>query len=69
MTHEESGSTCACGGNCSCQSSGQQHEVAYLTREQYIMKLEEYLVDLKAEIEAVEIELNELKSPVLMANG
>ncbi len=65
MSHDESAHTCACGGNCSCQTS-RQDEMVYLTREQYIMKLEEYLVDLRAEIDAVEAELSELKAPVVL---
>jgi len=69
MSHEESGQTCACGGNCSCQTSDQTQNV-YLTREEYIDRLEHYLVELKAEIESVESELEELKMPVLvMAKG
>jgi len=68
MTHEESAHTCACGGNCSCQSS-QQSESIYLTREEYIERLEQYLVDLKAEIDSVEKELMQLKTPLVMAQG
>jgi hypothetical protein len=68
MSHDESGHTCACGGNCSCQTSGQA-ETIYLTREEYIERLEHYLVDLKAEIASVESELMELKSPAVLAKG
>lgn len=53
------GETCACGGSCGC-GSHEQAEV-YLTREEYIQRLEQYLVDLKAEIEAVETELTSLR--------
>ena len=68
MPHDESSHTCACGGNCSCQTSGEVREV-YLTREEYVARLEQYLVDLRAEIVSVEAELAELKSPVLVAGG
>jgi hypothetical protein len=67
MEHEESGHTCTCGGNCSCNS--EQNAAVYLTTEEYIMRLEQYLVDLKAEIEAVEKELSILRSPVPEALG
>jgi hypothetical protein len=33
----------------------------YLTRDEYVARLEQYLVDLKAEIQAVEAELLELR--------
>jgi hypothetical protein len=65
MSHDESSSTCACGGNCGCNTSQESGKV-YLTQEEYIGKLEHYLVDLKAEIESVEQELMELKSPAEM---
>lgn len=65
MPHDDSTQPCACGGSCSCQSSEQAQSV-YLTREEYIDRLEHYLVDLKAEIVSVEKELMELKSPVVM---
>ncbi len=52
------GGTCACGGNCGC---GGHTEEVYLTREEYIARLEQYLVELKAEIQAVEAELTELR--------
>ncbi len=46
---------CSCGGNCGC---GESHaEEIYLTREEYVARLEQYLVDLKAEIRSVEEEL------------
>ncbi len=51
-------STCACGGSCGC---GGSHEHQYLTREEYVSRLEQYLVDLKAEIQAVEEELTSLR--------
>jgi hypothetical protein len=55
---DNTGGTCACGGNCSC---GGHTEEVYLTREEYIARLEQYLVELKAEIQAVEAELTELR--------
>jgi hypothetical protein len=68
MSHDESSQTCACGGSCSCQSFEQTQHV-YLTREEYIERLEHYLVELKAEIASAESELMELKSPAVMAKG
>ena len=62
MFHNEESHTCACGGNCGCQDS-QQLDSRYLTRDEYIARLEQYLADLKAEIEAVELELNKMRQP------
>lgn len=57
---------CSCGGNCGCnedaQFSGGQ---VYLTRDEYIVRLEQYLGELKAEIASVEGELAELRSETL----
>ncbi len=50
---------CACGGSCGCGSHSSQE--VYLTREEYIARLEQYLEDLKAEIRSVEAELAELR--------
>lgn len=59
---EEMSSTCACGGTCGCGGHDQQQEeVVYLTRDEYITRLEQYLVELKAEIQSVESELSELR--------
>lgn len=58
---DDIGGTCACGGSCGCGGHEQQVEDVYLTREQYIARLEQYLVELKAEIQAVETELVELR--------
>jgi hypothetical protein len=55
----ENSSSCACGGNCGC--GGHSHQERYLTREEYIARLEQYLVELKAEILSVENELVELR--------
>jgi len=56
---------CGCGGSCNC---GEEHQVSriYLTRDEYISRLEQYLVDLKTEIVAVEEELAMLKQEVLV---
>ena len=62
MDHDESTHTCACGGSCGCQDNAQVNRV-YLTQEEYVARLEQYLVDLKAEISAVEEELTKLKQP------
>lgn len=58
---DEMGGTCACGGSCGCGGHDQQAEEIYLTREDYITRLEQYLVELKAEIEAVQSELAQLR--------
>ena len=63
MSSEDS--TCACGGNCSCGSHTDESPRVFLTREEYVQRLETYLEDLKAEIEAVNNELAELRQPVL----
>jgi len=40
----------------------------YLTRDEYVARLEQYLVDLKAEIQAVEAELLELRQEAAQGN-
>lgn len=55
------GSTCACGGNCGCGNHTEEAPRAFLTRDEYVQRLEHYLEDLKAEIEAVERELVDLR--------
>lgn len=62
MSHNDSGHACACGGSCGCNSS-QEAEENFLTREEYIARLEQYLVDLKTEIAAVEVELFKMRQP------
>lgn len=57
----DNGGSCACGGSCGCGEHGHHAEEVYLTREEYIARLEQYLVDLKAEIQSVEAELMELR--------
>jgi len=54
---------CACGGSCGCGGAHaeQTQQRVYLTREEYITRLEEYLVQLRAEIESVEQELMGLR--------
>lgn len=61
MTEE---ANCCCGGSCGCGGHADETERVYLTREEYIQRLEEYLEDLKAEIEAVNGELAELRQAV-----
>lgn len=58
---EDMGGSCSCGGSCGCGGSGHAHQEVYLTREEYILRLEEYLGELKAEILAVENELAGLR--------
>lgn len=55
-----SGEGCACGGSCGCGGHSQTEEV-FLTREEYIVRLEQYLKDLRAEIHSVEEELSQLR--------
>ncbi|MBE0698201.1 MAG: hypothetical protein IH586_14885 [Anaerolineaceae bacterium] len=57
----DTGGSCACGGSCGCGGEGHHGEQVYLTREEYVARLEQYLVELKAEIESVENELVELR--------
>jgi len=54
--------SCACGGNCGCQDNEQTNRV-YLTQDEYVARLEQYLVELKTELSSVEEELNKLKQP------
>jgi hypothetical protein len=61
MALEESTHVCACGGNCGCQENLQSNSSTYLTREEYVARLEQYLVELKAEITSVEEELVSLR--------
>jgi hypothetical protein len=56
MALDESTHTCACGGACGCQDN-LQSDSSTLTREEYVTRLEQYLVELKAEITSVEEEL------------
>lgn len=60
---DHNGGSCACGGSCGCGGGGHSHQSqdVYLTRDEYIARLEQYLVDLKAEIASVEAELTELR--------
>ncbi len=58
----ESEQQCACGGACGCGGEG-HHHTEYVSREEYISRLERYLEDLKAEIQAVEAELAGLRQP------
>ncbi|MEN4010670.1 MAG: hypothetical protein AB1453_02215 [Chloroflexota bacterium] len=51
--------TCGCGGSCGC--SGEHGDMIALSRDDYIQRLEDYLRDLKAEMEAVERELHMLR--------
>jgi hypothetical protein len=57
----ENGGGCACGGSCGCGGHEHNSQEVYLTRDEYIARLEQYLVELKAEIQSVESELAELR--------
>ncbi len=56
---EMNGGGCSCGGSCGCGNHSSSE--VYLTREEYVARLEQYLQDLKDEIRAVEAELTGLK--------
>lgn len=58
------GESCACGGSCGCGGHSQHTEEVFLTRDEYIARLEQYLQELKSEIQAVEAELVELRQAV-----
>jgi hypothetical protein len=58
---DDIGGSCACGGSCGCGGHADKSEEVFLTREQYIARLEQYLMELKGEISAVETELAELR--------
>jgi len=58
---DNNGGTCACGGSCGCGGHDHHTQEVFLTREEYIARLEQYLVELKAEIQSVENELAELR--------
>lgn len=58
---DHNGGTCACGGSCGCGGHDHNTQEVYLTRDEYIARLEQYLVELKAEIQSVENELVELR--------
>lgn len=58
---DHNGGSCACGGSCGCGGHDHNTQEVYLTREQYIARLEQYLQDLRAEIVSVEAELAELR--------
>ena len=54
---------CACGGSCGCGENHAHSEQVYLSKEDYVIRLEQYLKDLKAEIVAVEEELAQIREP------
>jgi hypothetical protein len=58
------GDSCACGGSCGCGGHSEHADEVYLTRDEYVARLEQYLQELKAEIQAVEAELVELRQAV-----
>ena len=58
---------CSCGGNCGCDESQASVGRVYLTRDEYIVRLEQYLGELKAEIASVEGELAELRTETMAA--
>ena len=58
---EESAHVCSCGGNCGCQDEAMDSQQIYLTREEYVGRLEDYLARLKEEIVSVEQELVDLR--------
>ncbi len=53
------GCSCSCGGNGECEKSGFQRQ--YQTKAEQINELEQYLGELKAEVQAVEERLADLR--------
>jgi hypothetical protein len=54
------GTSCECGGECGCES-GSHFPRRYQTKEEQIAELENYLKDLKLEVQAVEERLTDLR--------
>jgi hypothetical protein len=54
---------CGCGCDCACECCGNSHRFhrRYQTKAEQIAELETYLSDLKAEVQAVEEQLEDLK--------
>jgi hypothetical protein len=52
---------CNCGCECECCGGGPHFHRRYQTKAEQIAELEEYLADLKAEVQAVEEHLIDLK--------
>jgi hypothetical protein len=58
---EESVHVCSCGGNCGCHDDVADTQQVVPTREEYIVRLEDYQSRLKEEIQLVEAELADLR--------
>jgi hypothetical protein len=52
---------CGCGGDCDCGEYAGGFERQYLTKAEKIAELEDYLGDLKLEVQAVEEHLADLR--------
>jgi FAD/FMN-containing dehydrogenase len=52
---------CCRGGTCTCGNGGGKFHRRYQTRSEQVTELEAYLVDLKAEVQAVEERLDQLR--------
>ena len=59
-TGKGSENSCECGGGCNCEG-GSHFSRRYQTKEEQIAELENYLKDLKLEVQAVEERLTDLR--------
>ena len=55
------GCECTCDGSCECHHHGGHFERRYQTKAEKISELENYLEDLKLEVQAVEEHLSDLR--------
>jgi hypothetical protein len=58
---EGGGCSCSCGGGSECECGNSGFERHFQTKAEQIAELEEYLGDLKAEVQAVEERLADLR--------
>jgi hypothetical protein len=58
---EGGGCSCSCGGGSECECGNSGFERRFQTKAEQIAELEEYLGDLKAEVQAVEERLADLR--------
>ncbi len=57
----ENGNSCGCGCDCECCGGGRAFHRRYQTKGEQIEKLEDYLAELKLEVQAVEEHLADLQ--------
>jgi hypothetical protein len=61
MCHEHHNNQCSCGSNSECDCEEEGFERQFLTKKEQIEELQDYLGELKLEIQAVEEHLADLK--------